>query len=213
MTATYPRIDTPDRQPDGSFIVRVHKKPGVVEGVPAKDRKAANDLHRFLERAMHLFADALEPPKKRPSGRKLQLNDEVIARVVQGYEHGMLQREVAWGAGVHPGTLCRWLQEGEDAYNVLQAEGEQYQEPEDKRLMRELYEQVHAATARLQDVLISSMISSSASDWRAAEALLKRKWREFADRQDIDLNVGGDALQRDARARLQARIAPHLIRK
>jgi hypothetical protein len=189
----YPRIDPPERQPDGTYLVRVHRAPGEIEEVPAKTLKAAQDTFRFFERAAVLLVPrpAPEEPHVR-IGRKTALTPRVHKRLVEGIGRMKNYEMIAARAGVSPRSLYRWLEDGERASQVFEEADEDYQEPENDRRVRLFWQDFKEAEASLQFDLCTDVIRSS--EWAAKMTYLERRWPSDYGRRMIRVEGTGEPI-------------------
>lgn len=211
-TATYPRIDPPHKLDDGSYVIRVHANANKVTEYPAKDIKTARQVFKLVGSVV----DAVEvpTPPKRGRGRQLKLDDAMHDLIIECAGKRMAYKQIAQLAGIHEASLYRWLEVGE---RVALAAKDAADESEEERRCRELFEGLREAEATLQRHLLEQLIAASRTDTKAAIWLLTTRWRgEFVSdigiQGSINVHQVGE-LQREARSRLQSKLAPHLIRK
>ena len=176
MGEVYPRIDPPHKQPDGSYIIRIHSGPGKVREVPAADLKAARATIRALEQAAEILIPPPEPPLPARVGRPLRLTPEIRRRVVEGFSAMMTMDMIAARAGISERSLYRWLEEGERAAATLENEGDDYEESADDRERREFWQACKEASSELQWKLCQYVIASGKREWTAAMTFLERRW-------------------------------------
>lgn len=102
-----------------------------------------------------------------------KLTPLVRARLVEGVLAGLNRAEAATRAGIAPATFAKWLKRGERSRYG----------PEHDLVMI-----IQAADAQLEFLLVKAIRTAAfAGDWRAAEALLKRRFPDrWGDRQRID---------------------------
>jgi AcrR family transcriptional regulator len=174
--ASYPRIDPPAKQQDGTYIVRVHRAPGQIEEVPAADLKAARELVKFLERAATMLIPRPEPDPPRREGRPLILTPAKQKRIVEGFANAMTMDCIAARAGISLRTLYRWLEEGERASQAFEVEGDDYEETDDNRKRREFWHACKEANAALQWELIQHVRAAGKREWTSAMTFLERRW-------------------------------------
>lgn len=105
-----------------------------------------------------------DPPKLTPMRR---------VAILRALRAGMHRGQAAIAAGISPSTFSRWLEQGE-----RDGDGK----------CGELYHAVIAAEMACEYSLVASMQRAAVTDWRAAEALLKRRYPDrWGDRQRLDL--------------------------
>lgn len=102
-----------------------------------------------------------------------KLTPLVRARLVEGVLAGLNRAEAATRAGIAPQTFAKWLKRGENRRHG----------PEHDLVMI-----IQAADAQLEYLLVKAIRGAAfGGDWRAAEALLKRRFPDrWGDRQRID---------------------------
>lgn len=105
-----------------------------------------------------------------------KLTPMVRARLVEGILEGLPRSQAATYAGISPSAFARWMQRGERSRSG----------PE-----HDLVRIIAVAEAQLEKLLVASIRKAAyAGDWRAAEALLKRRFPDrWGDRQRIDHHV------------------------
>lgn len=118
MPAGYPKIDPPHRQPDGTYLILVHRAPGEVEEVPAKDLKAARETARMIERiAVLVLPRDLRPTTAR--GRPTSLTPELQERFFAAISDGASYKQACDLVGITYATLKNWrhwAQEGKEPW-------------------------------------------------------------------------------------------------
>lgn len=116
--------------------------------------------------------------------RAAKLTPAVRLRLVEGVLKGLGHAQAARLAGISPQTFERWIAKGEEAMSGAE---------------RELVLLIQAAEAQLEKELVDVMrtAATEAKDWRAAEALLKRRFPDrWGDRGRVDVRVFFDSIRR-----------------
>jgi hypothetical protein len=210
--ALYPIIDEPERQTDDTWIIRVHAAPGQTREWPAKDRKSANEMRRFLMAAATALVPAPEPPATRQAGRPIKLTDAIIAKCSESYSAGISIASIAARAGVSTSTFYRWLDEGERAQAAYEAGGDDYDEDDDSKMRRAFWDAIKKSRAQLEyDLAVEAKRCGKKA--LLAITFLGRRFREDWERRtmvddarsdgktsvifrrvDLDPNIVGDQL-------------------
>jgi len=183
--AVYPVIEEPRKQPDGAYIIRVHRGPDDVEERTAPDLKKGRELMVALQNAATLLLPRpAAPAPLRPTGRPSLFTAEVRARLIEAFGDCMTHDMIAACAGISSRTLARWLEDGRRALEVWEHAGEDYHEPDGDRAYREFVLDARAAEAEKQRALIR-IVTGPKSDpnWTRAMTFLERRWwKEFSRR-------------------------------
>jgi hypothetical protein len=174
---TYPRIDGPKRQPDGTYLVLVYRSADDLERVPAKDLATAQQVIATLQKAKSLFTPNQEKVLARATGRKPKLTPEIHKAIVQRIADGCPNVVAAQASGISEKTFYNWLNRGREA--TLEAD-----------IYFQFLQDVEVAAADDEYSLVRTMRRSAEHDWRAAEALLKRSPRYKSRWSDKGIDTG-----------------------
>lgn len=184
--STYPRVETPHKQDDGSYVVRVHASASKVTEYPAKDLKTARQVCKLIESVVTaIVADEPAPKKSERNGRPTLLTPDLQKVICKCLREGqMTWARVAEAVNVGERTLMRWLEDGERALERLEREGDAYEETARDALYRVFWQDCKRARADFQRDLLGRIKIAGAREWQANAWLLERIWhKEFSRRQ------------------------------
>ena len=135
-------------------------------------------------------------------GRLLKFNQEVAQKLVKGAQEGLHKQVCAWGAGIHPNTLDRWLEEGDN---------------ETSEELGEFARAFRAAEADAERELVQRLRNLGTGEERAekgnhapAVEFLKRRWpKRWGDRAALEHSgpEGGPLRHEVTPADIQAAVA------
>lgn len=116
-------------------------------------------------------------------------------------ESGAFPTTAASYAGISPSTLSKWLREGQslrEIRDMVEADPDDEREASPAELeLIWLAEQVEVSEAQAEQHLTSTVYQAAEEDWRAALALMERRWKmRWAKRSEVT-GADGGALQVD----------------
>lgn len=177
---TYPRIDGPKRQSDGTYVVLVYRSADDLERVPAENLEKAQKIIATLQQAKNLF-EPVEEKSYRSRGRKPKLTPEVHKSIVNKILEGTPYETAAVSSGICEATLYVWLRKGREA-------------TDEDSIYFKFLEDVEVATAEAERAAAKTIYRARETDWRAAECWLKRnpKTRSRWSDRDLEVKVSGE---------------------
>lgn len=116
--ALYPRIDPPQKMPDGTYIVRVYASATEMREVPAKDLKVARQTIQILNQSSELLLSK-EARTVRPPGRPTKLTADLQAAFFAAVEVGGSIADACAANDIAYSTYKNWRhlgQEGAEPY-------------------------------------------------------------------------------------------------
>jgi len=158
---TYPRIEGPKRQPDGTFQILVHRSPDDVEQIAAESLEKAQQTIAFLQKAKALFTPSKEQVLARATGRKPKLTPRIHKAIVKRVRDGCPNIVAAQASGISERTFYRWTKMGREA-------------TDEKDIYWRFQQDILVAVAECEHQMAQRVVRSADLDWRAAEAFLKR---------------------------------------
>jgi len=113
--------------------------------------------------------------KRKATGRKTKLTRELIGKIAECLRNHNTQRSTCGHLGIHPGTLCRWVSEGQE---------------EKSGRKRELSE----AVKRAQAFSVAELVNKIAEDpsWQSKAWLLERMYPKQYGRRQLIAHAGAD---------------------
>lgn len=120
------------------------------------------------------------------------LTPAVRAKLVEATLDGLSHAQAARYAGIAPATFAKWIKRGERASGRSERDAP----------YRDLVRILEVAEAQLERALVVAIKTAAfGGDWRAAEALLKRRFPDrWGDRQRIDHHVIAEEAEKLAEA-------------
>lgn len=136
--------------------------------------------------ARDLIVAEWDRPPRAPRSPQL-LTPGVRAKLVEAILDGLSHTQAARYAGINPNTLTKWIRKGEAARSGAE---------------HDLVRIIEVAEAQLERALVVAIKTAAfGGDWRAAEALLKRRFPDrWGDRQRIDHHVIAEEAEKLAEA-------------
>ena len=122
-------------------------------------------------------------------GRPTKLTPERHQQIIEYLRLGLTQEQAALAAGIHPGTLYRWLQRGDD--------------PTAPPIYREFRDALKVARAEAERAYLTIIRSAAeAGTWQAAAWFLERSFPDRWARRDrltVDVTTAESVIDRELR--------------
>ena len=117
-------------------------------------------------------------------GRKIKLTPELIESFVKKLKVGSYAKYVAESEGITERCFYLWLERGSKAEKLHEL---RKKVPESERLFFQFFQSVRRSEATAQITLTAMVFSQAKEDWRAALAIMSRKWPEqWAKKEYLD---------------------------
>jgi hypothetical protein len=161
---TYPRIEGPKKEPDGTYVVLVYRTADDLERIVVEDLEAAQTTIGVLQRAKKVFTPSKEAVLARVRGRNPKLTPRVHKAIVERIKGGATNLVAAQASGICEKTFYNWLENGRNATN-------------EKDIYFQFLQDVEVAGAEHECSLVDRLTKSADYDWRPALALLQHHQR------------------------------------